>query len=73
MPFLLNMKGQTAERWWTLCEQAAMERDPVKLLELATEINRLLEEKEQRLKGIKPETVDGQAVRKSGPPDSRTS
>ena len=67
------MKGHTAERWWALCEQAATERDPEKLLELATEINRLLEQKEQRLKGIKPETVDGQAICKSGSPESRTS
>jgi hypothetical protein len=33
-----------------LCEQAATEQDPQKLLELINEINRILEEKERRLK-----------------------
>lgn len=33
-----------------LCEQAANEQDADKLMELVKEINRLLEEKEQRLK-----------------------
>lgn len=32
-----------------LCKLAAVEQDPVKMLELITEINRLLLEKEQRL------------------------
>jgi hypothetical protein len=44
------MQGDTAERWRKLCEQAAIEQDPQKLLELSEEINRLLEAKEQRLK-----------------------
>ena len=38
------------ERWMELCEKAAVEQDPERLLELVQEINRLLEEKEQRLK-----------------------
>jgi hypothetical protein len=33
-----------------LCERAASEQDPEKLMELVREINRLLEEKERRLK-----------------------
>jgi hypothetical protein len=33
-----------------LCERAATEQDPEKLMELVKEINRLLEEKERRLK-----------------------
>jgi hypothetical protein len=41
---------ENAERWRTLCEQAQREQDPDKLLELVREINRLLEEKEQRFK-----------------------
>lgn len=44
------MKGANKERWHYLCEQAAIEQDPDRLLELIKEINRLLEEKEQRLK-----------------------
>ena len=43
------MQGPTRERWQELCAQAAEEQDPEKLLELVKEINRLLEEKEQRL------------------------
>jgi hypothetical protein len=49
-----NMEGATKERWFQLCELAAKEKDPEKLLALVFEINRLLEEKEQRLKSKKP-------------------
>jgi hypothetical protein len=48
------VEHEKKELWWKLCEQAANEQDPEKLLELAKEINRLLEEKELRLKGEKP-------------------
>ena len=44
------MDGETRELWFRLCEQAAVEQDSAKLLQLVQEINRLLEEKEQRLK-----------------------
>jgi len=44
------MRGETGERWRKLCEQAAVEQDPERLVELTGEINRLLEEKEQRLR-----------------------
>jgi hypothetical protein len=44
------MQGDTAETWRKLSVQAAVEQDPDKLLELAIEINRLLEQKEERLK-----------------------
>lgn len=37
-----------------LCAQAAIEQDPRKLMELVTEINSLLEEKELRL-GMEPQ------------------
>lgn len=43
------MQGPTRELWQELCAQAADEQDPERLLELVKEINRLLEEKEQRL------------------------
>jgi hypothetical protein len=43
------MQGEKRERWKALAEQAAVEQDPVKMLELITEINKLLMEKEQRL------------------------
>ena len=44
------MKGQKLELWQQFCAQAAVEQDSRKLMELVKEINRLLEEKEQRLK-----------------------
>ena len=44
------MKGETRELWIQLCEQAAVEQDPKRLLELVTRINDLLEQKERRLK-----------------------
>jgi hypothetical protein len=43
------MQGQNGERWRELCEQAAIEQDPQRLLELMREINDLLEAKERRL------------------------
>ena len=43
------MRGPLKERWMNLCEQAAVEQDTQKLMVLIQEINRLLEEKEQRL------------------------
>jgi hypothetical protein len=51
------MQGQTLERWQQLCALAAEERDLDKVLEIVKEINRLLEEKEQRLKKARSETV----------------
>ena len=41
------------ERWMELCEQAAVEQDPKKLIALTTEINRLLGEKQTRLDGLR--------------------
>jgi hypothetical protein len=43
------MQGERLSEWQRLCEQAAIEQDPEKLLELVKRINTLLEEKEQRL------------------------
>jgi hypothetical protein len=44
------MDGERKELWCRLCQQAAVEQDSAKLLRLIQEINRLLEEKEKRLK-----------------------
>lgn len=44
------MQGENGERWRRLCEQAAVEQDPDKLLGLINEITQLLDQKEQRLK-----------------------
>jgi hypothetical protein len=43
------MKGENREQWMRLCEQAAEEQDPEKLMALVNEINRLLDEKHNRL------------------------
>ena len=47
------MQGQQKERWKELCELAAREQNPERLMELVAEINRLLEQKEQRLIGAR--------------------
>jgi hypothetical protein len=43
------MRGEKKEKWMALCEQAAEEQDPEKLMALVAEIDRLLAEKQQRL------------------------
>ncbi len=43
------MRGEKKEKWMALCEQAANEQDPEKLMVLVAEIDRLLAEKQQRL------------------------
>ncbi len=40
------MDNQNHERWFQLCQLAAVEQDSAKLLALITEINQLLEAKE---------------------------
>ena len=44
---------EKTERWMELCKLVAEEQDPARMIELVTELNNLLEEKERRL-GIKP-------------------
>jgi len=48
------MQGRYGEYWIELCLQATVEQDPEKLHAIAIEINRLLQEKEARLKRSKP-------------------
>jgi hypothetical protein len=43
------MQGEAGERWRELCQQAVVEQDSQKLLELIREINELLDAKDQRL------------------------
>ena len=50
------MVGDEKERWMELCELATKEQDPVKLMELVAEINRILEAKERRLTAAEPKT-----------------
>ena len=44
------MKGERKERWQELCELAANEQDPDKLSALVDQIDRMLEEKQDRLR-----------------------
>jgi hypothetical protein len=48
------MNEQTKERWLQLCEQAAVEQNPERLLKLVTEISRILDEKNQRVQQCSP-------------------
>ena len=45
------MQGENLEQWQKLCAEAAAEQDPKRLMQLVQEIDRMLSEKEQRLKG----------------------
>ena len=45
---------QDSERWRQLCEMAANEQDPTKLMKLIKEIDELLEAKERGLRGDSP-------------------
>ncbi len=45
-----KMEGENRERWMRLCVDVADEQDLNRLLELISEIDRLLHEKEMRLK-----------------------
>jgi hypothetical protein len=48
------MQGEKKERWMELCAQAAVEQDPEKLHALVEEIDRLLQEKEERVRKQHP-------------------
>ena len=43
------MQGEKKERWQELCAQAALEQDPIKMIQLVKEINNLHADKEERL------------------------
>ncbi len=44
------MQGKTRHHWMELCERAAVEQDAEKLMRLIDEINRILDDKDERLK-----------------------
>jgi hypothetical protein len=54
----VNLMRENTERWMELCAQAAIETDPAKLLKLVEEINLLLEQKSNRLKGPRDSKPD---------------
>lgn len=45
------------ERWKRLCEQIAVEQDPARFTSLVDELNKLLEQKEQRLDSLRGTTA----------------
>jgi hypothetical protein len=51
------MKREKREHWLRLCVEAADERDASRLLDLVSEINRLLGEKEMRLRNVRREAL----------------
>jgi len=50
------MKGHDENLYWGLSELAAFEKDPEKVLAIAREIRRLVEENENCLKKLNPAT-----------------
>ena len=50
-----KMEGENRERWMRLCVEAADGQDSNRLLELISEIDRLLHEKEMRLRSVRRE------------------
>ena len=48
------MQGKVKEDWMQLCEQVAIEQDTERMIELVRELNRMLDEKEQRLGSNNP-------------------
>ena len=51
---------ETKQRWMVLCEQAAVEQDSNKLMELTDEIIRLLDEREAARRVMIPARSSGQ-------------
>ena len=51
------MQGEKREHWLRLCVEAADERDAICLLDVVSEINRLLREKEIRLRNVRREPL----------------
>ena len=49
------MEGEKRERWMRLCVEVADEQDSNRLLELISEIDCLLHEKEMRLRNVRRE------------------
>ena len=49
------MEADKRERWMRLCVEVADEQDSNRLLELISEIDRLLHEKEMRLRNMRRE------------------
>ena len=59
------MQGEAKDRWMKLCEQAAIEQDSNKLIDLVRQINDLLSEKQRRIESRKPLSSTGSAALRS--------
>jgi len=55
---LAGMDETNKERWFELCLEASAEKDSTKLLQIVQEINRILQEREERRKGHRPAQQD---------------
>jgi len=51
------MQGEKREHWLRLCVEAADERDAIGLLDVVSEINRFLREKEIRVRNVRREPL----------------
>jgi hypothetical protein len=60
------MQAEKRERWIRLCVEAADEQESNRFLELTSEINRLLHEKEMRLRNVRREGFVIEAEKKGG-------
>jgi len=58
----LREKIQHEQQWMALCERAAVEKNPKKLLELVSEINRLFHARKEHLAKT-PDGAPGKLVR----------
>lgn len=62
------MQGAVKERWRELCEQAAIEQNPTRLMKLVEEITWLLQEKQERLnKRSRPQGTTPEADQATSP------
>jgi hypothetical protein len=67
-----TMQGKAKEAWLQLCEQVAVEQDTDRMIELVRELNRILEEKEQRLERERSKRGATVYVPLAGPADDAT-
>lgn len=59
----LQEKIQHEQQWMALCERAAVEKDPKKLLELVSEINRLFQVRKEHLAKAPDGNPSGKSLR----------
>ena len=60
----LPVQAGNAEHWRKLCEQAAVEQDSRKLMDLIVEIHRILFEEEQRTQAREAEPISAPQIKR---------